>query len=111
MARVRPGLSALVWVAMADRDISTEEMEILLAYIADRNAIGGARFAAVQWDRAKATAQIDQMRPTLADALAAVARMSPTGKDFALQREYLAKLVAVGGAASERRAKQVIKQI
>lgn len=50
MSCVRPGLDCLIWIAMADREIASDEAEVLIAYIAERNGMAGAKFAAVPWN-------------------------------------------------------------
>ena len=108
MARVRNGLRVLVWIAHSDRDISTDEMEVLLDFIEERSRMA-ARGPDVPWSRNKAIAQIENERPTLALVAGYLAGMSRTGKEFPLIRSYSERLSAIGGIASEKRMKQLFR--
>lgn len=109
MARVKPGLGCLVWIAMADREISSDESEVLLSFIHERNGLAGAKYAGVPWSRAKAAIYIDSARPTFATAIAAVSKLSRTSKELALLDRFARQLADIGGTAAEHRRQQVFK--
>jgi hypothetical protein len=109
MARVRGGLNLLIWIAMADREISSDEQEILLEYIAARNALAGTKYASVPWRRVRATRYIDQARPTFADAAGFLAGISKTGREWRMLDEFSSKVASAGGAVSENRRRQLFK--
>lgn len=108
MGRVRPGLDVLIWIARADREISTDEQEVLFAFIAARNGLAGARFADVAWSRPKAAAYIAGARPMLDGCAAAILKMSRTGREAGLLREYADKVAQAGEPKAARRRDQII---
>lgn len=103
MNRVAPTLSVLVWIAYADRQISVEELEILLSFIVERSgeASGDA------WNRAKASLWIEDARPTFASASGALAKINRSGKVFTLVEKYASLVAEAGGVASENRRRQL----
>lgn len=109
MARVRGGLNILIWIAMADREISSDEQEILLDFIAARNALACIKYGAVPWRRARATRQIDQARPTFAIAAGFLAGISKSGREWRMLDEYSRKVAAVGGTGGENRRQQLFR--
>jgi hypothetical protein len=110
MKRVGSSLNCLIWIARADREITSDEAETLIAFINERNKISGTRASSMRWDANKAATFILDARPTLASASAAISRMSPAGRDYALIRTFSDKLVALGGAPSERRRSQLFRK-
>lgn len=108
MARVRPGLDVLIWIANADRQISADEQEALIDFIGERNGLAGEAYAAVPWSRAKATIYIDSARPTLASCSGILSKISKTGREFRLLKEYGGRIAEFGGEAGERRRKQLL---
>jgi WYL domain len=109
MVRVRGGLNLLIWIAMADREISSDEQEILLEFITARNALAGTRYASVAWNRARAARYIDQSRPTFSVAAGFLAGISKTGREWRMIDEFSIKVAAVGGLSSENRRRQLFK--
>ncbi len=109
MARVRGGLNLLIWIAMADREISSDEQEILLEFIAARNALAGAKYASIAWNRARAARYIDQSRPTFSVAAGFLAGISKTGREWRMIDEFSIKVAGVGGISSENRRRQLFK--
>lgn len=109
MARAKPGLDVLIWIAMADREISLEEEEVLLQFIEDRKSLGGKKFAETPWNRVWASASIDSARPTFATAAGVLAKVPKTGKEYALLRDYAGKLAALGGNSADKRRAQLFK--
>jgi hypothetical protein len=109
MARVRGGLNLLIWIAMADREISSDEQEILVEFIAARNALAGTKYASIAWNRARAARYIDQSRPTFSVAAGYLAGISKTGREWRMIDEYSIKVAAVGGLSSENRRRQLFK--
>lgn len=107
MGRVRGGLNILIWIAMADREISSDEQELLLEFIATRNALAGPKYASVAWRRARATRYIDEARPTFSIAAGYLAGISKTGREWRMLAEFAARIAAMGGAGGENRRKQL----
>lgn len=107
--RVRNSLSALIWIASADREISIEEMDVLLEFISARNGLGGAKYSAVMWNREKAAAWIDAARPTFATSISAISRMSRTGREYQMVGAYASKLALIGGGSAENRRHQLFR--
>lgn len=109
MSRARAGLDALIWIAMADGEISIDEKEILLDYIGERNGMAGKRFADVPWSRAKATAYIDSAKPTFTLAAGGMARMTRSGRGYAMARRYGVRMAECGGDGGTHRFAQIFK--
>jgi hypothetical protein len=107
MSRVRGGLNALIWIAQSDRDVTVDEAEILMDFIAARNGLAGAAYATVPWRQDRAAAYIDDARPTFATAMGALAKMSRSGKEFKLMEDFAERLVACGGAGAANRRRQL----
>ncbi|WP_377299763.1 WYL domain-containing protein [Rhizobium sp. SGZ-381] len=107
MARARGGLDLLIWIANADRQISIDEKEELLAFIEMRKGIAGKGYADLGWSRAKATRYIDEARPTLATASGYLARISRTGKEYALVKTSAEAVSVFGAEAGRRRYRQL----
>lgn len=104
MGRARPGLKALIWIARADREISADEMSILLDYIEARRNLPGARAGELVWDRDFARRWIDAERPTYDNAMGALGRMRRGGNEARLFLEFANRL-ARSTAAEKRREK------
>ncbi|OYW65503.1 MAG: hypothetical protein B7Z40_12110 [Bosea sp. 12-68-7] len=109
MSRCRGALLPLIWIARADRDISSDETEILLGFIAARLQMGRASLASQRWDRQRAAIWIHDARPTLADSLGALARISPTGREGQLIRQTAEALAQSGGPAGAKRREQLFR--
>lgn len=109
MSRCRSALLPLIWIARADRDISSDETEIILGFIAARLQIGKASLASQHWDRQRAAIWIHSARPTLADSLGALARISPTGREHQLIRHTAEALAQSGGPAGAKRREQLFR--
>lgn len=105
MGKVASTLSILVWIAYADKQVSTEEMELLLNFVEERS---GEASGAV-WNRAKAVVWIESARPTFATSVAALAKVSRNGRIFALLEKYAGLVAQAGGAASENRRRQLFR--
>lgn len=106
MARVRGGLRPIIWIARSDREISSDEASIILDFIAERSALNKSSSPA-EWDRALAALFIDEARPTYADAVGALAKMAPGGREAPLVDAYAQKIVECGGSGAERRYRQL----
>jgi len=109
MSRVQRGLGVLVWIAMADREITVDEEAILMDFIEERNGLGGAKFAAVPWSRNKASVLVSTLRPTFNSAAGALGKISQTGREYALLRRYAHQLADAGGQSAQHRMKQLFR--
>lgn len=107
LGRARNGLRVLIWIAHADRDIASDEMEVLLAFIEERSTLTSQK--APPWSRNRAIGQMDGERPTLALASGYLASMSPAGRELPMVRRYAEKITALGGLPAEKRFKQLFR--
>lgn len=91
--RARKGLCVLVWCALADNDLSVEEMEVLLDYIEARDRLGngGER----DWKRPAAAAWIEGLFPRKYDAQEAVKKFTKDGKEAQLVAEFAGKILEI----------------
>lgn len=97
MARARPGLSALIWLALTDGEISEEEFTVMFDWIAYRAR--ASRDGRTKWDRDAARQWIRTARPTLADISGGLSRM---GKAETVQ--FRSAMATLAEAASRRDA-------
>lgn len=99
-----PGLAILVYVAMADHDLAEAEMEILLDYAAERDALtgnGGMR----DWSRVAMAASIDMMSVRKAEAEGHLSRMKE--RERAIVAEHALRIIGLdvdGEGKTRRRA-------
>ncbi len=110
MARARPSLKILIWISLSDRDISSDEIAVLLEFIEDRKSLAGQKYNDTPWDRTKATVYIDETRPTFNDAAGALMKMPPTGKEIKLVSEYATRIAKLDGELAEKRRQRLFKK-
>jgi len=110
MSRVKSDLGILVWIAMADREITVDEEAILMDFIEERNCLAGARFADVPWSKNKASVLIHTLRPTFNTAMGKLGKTSQTGRVYHLLKRYAERLAEEGGQSAQKRVKQLFRE-
>lgn len=110
MDRARPGLIVLLWVARSDNALTADEIAVLVDYAEARCRL---RAPVVEIEPAMVRAWLDQQRPTLSNAVAAIVQMSERGAERPLVRDYVARLADVDGddKGRRRRADQILADL
>jgi hypothetical protein len=101
LAKARPGLLVLIWIARADRDLSEAEIETALDYVAARQSLG-RKAAGQEWSRAIAGTRVEAIQPTFNEAAGALSRLAFGGREAALVREFADRIVGTGGVCDEK---------
>jgi hypothetical protein len=105
MAKARPGLMALIWIARSDNDLSEAEIELMLSFVEERDSLKRKRKDAADWNRTVMRRAIDNARPTLVMATGALAGMDAAGTEKRLIGRYAAQIAAVEESAAKRARK------
>jgi len=109
MSRVQSGLDVLVWIAMADREITVDEEAILMEFIEERNVLAGAKFADAPWSKNKASILISTLRPTFNTAMGALGKISKTGRQYTLLKRYAHQIADTGGQLAQNRMRKLFR--
>jgi len=109
MNRAKPGLKALLWIAQADRQLDEQEIMLMLDYVAERAAVGGARSADIQWDKELARFWLESTKPTFDEAVGAFARMNQKGAEMKMIQSYVARLQSSGHEPTKKRASKILR--
>lgn len=104
MDRARPGLNALIWLALADGEISEPEMSVLYDWIEYRAAVRDARLS---WDRDLARGYIREARPTMDAIRGGLGRLGKAEKSQFLKA--LDALSAADGAVCRFEARRMVQ--
>ncbi|WP_425493229.1 WYL domain-containing protein [Microvirga zambiensis] len=110
MARVRPGLRALTWIARSDHELSEDEVQIILRFVDQRSKLAGPSRERT-WNRDLARIEIENERSTFDSSAGALARISRTSREAALVREFATEISRLGGDSSAKRAQKLLKII
>lgn len=106
MERARPGLMPLVWIASANREIASEEMEILLNYLRAYASLSKKSF---EMSQARASAFIEGLQPTITTAIGELSKLSPNGRIRPLIEVHAALLRDVVGEGNDGRYRRIFK--
>lgn len=102
LAKARPGLSALIWIARADYDLSDEEMDILGEYAMARDELNRKRAEPADCNAMTLRKWIENARPTLDEAAGALAQMKAGGSERQLVQRFGRQLAVLDEAAAKR---------
>lgn len=109
MKRVRPGLTALIWLAHADGAMSEEEIDVLFDYV-DEHLEEGPR-PRPDWmtfyseDALREWIKAQHPRPE--DVAAIVTAWPKRGKDLKLFRDYALDLIEVDGVTTDEERRRM----
>lgn len=95
ISKGRRGLLCLIWLARTDYDVSEAETEVMLSYLVERAQLGVKGNPLDDWKKSAARQWIDSQRPTLEDALGAIALMSHRGQEKAMCAAYAKQIVDI----------------